>query len=149
MRFSYAESMCDPAFYVQLARAVEQAGYTSFVVPDSLGFPEHSDTKYPYTPDGDSAFLEGKPFLEPFSLIPALGAVTERLRFTTFVLKLPVRLPYLVAKSATSVAVLTNNRLGLGVGTSPGGLSPVRPGLGVGLPRFRRHPHYAMGPGLS
>ena len=28
MRFSYAESMCDPAFYVPLARAAEHAGYT-------------------------------------------------------------------------------------------------------------------------
>jgi alkanesulfonate monooxygenase SsuD/methylene tetrahydromethanopterin reductase-like flavin-dependent oxidoreductase (luciferase family) len=49
----------------------------------------------------------------------ALGAVTERLRFTTFVIKLPMRHPVLVAKQATSVAVLTNNRLALGVGLSP------------------------------
>ena len=37
----------------------------------------------------------------------------------TFVLKLPVRNPVLVAKQATSTAVLTGNRLLLGVGTSP------------------------------
>jgi alkanesulfonate monooxygenase SsuD/methylene tetrahydromethanopterin reductase-like flavin-dependent oxidoreductase (luciferase family) len=37
----------------------------------------------------------------------------------TFVLKLPVRHPVLVAKQATSTAVLTGNRLVLGVGTSP------------------------------
>jgi alkanesulfonate monooxygenase SsuD/methylene tetrahydromethanopterin reductase-like flavin-dependent oxidoreductase (luciferase family) len=48
-----------------------------------------------------------------------MGAVTERLRFITFVLKLPTRHPLLVAKQATSVAVLTDNRLALGVGTSP------------------------------
>lgn len=119
MRFSYAESMTDPSFYGPLARAAEEAGYDSMVVPDSICYPERADSRYPFNPDGTREFLEDKPFLEPFSLIPALGAVTERLRFVTFVLKLPVRNPVLVAKQATSIAVLTGNRLVLGVGTSP------------------------------
>ncbi|HEY6478730.1 MAG TPA: TIGR03619 family F420-dependent LLM class oxidoreductase [Streptosporangiaceae bacterium] len=119
MRFSYAESMTDPSFYVPLARAAEDAGYDSMVVPDSLCYPEHADSRYPFNPDGSREFLEDKPFLEPFSLIPVLGAATQRLRFITFVLKLPVRHPLLVAKQATSTAVLTGNRLVLGVGTSP------------------------------
>ena len=111
--------MIDPRFYLPLARAVEDAGYDGFVVPDSIFYPQHSDATYPYNPDGTREFLEDKPFLEPFALIPALGAVTERLRFTTFVVKLPIRHPVLVAKQATSVAVLTSGRLCLGVGTSP------------------------------
>jgi probable F420-dependent oxidoreductase len=119
VRFSYAESMTDPAIYLPLAEAVEDAGYDSFVIPDSICYPEESDSTYPYTPDGNREFLEDKPFLEPFSLIPAMGAVTERLRFTTFVVKLPIRHPVLVAKQAASVAVLTDNRFALGVGTSP------------------------------
>ena len=119
MRFSYAESMTDPSFYGPLARAAEEAGYDSMVVPDSICYPRESASVYPFNPDGSREFLEDKPFLEPFSLIPALGAVTSRLRFVTFVLKLPVRNPVLVAKQATSTAVLTGNRLVLGVGTSP------------------------------
>jgi probable F420-dependent oxidoreductase len=119
VRFSYAESMTDPSFYAPLARAAEDAGYDSFIVPDSIAYPEHSDTTYPFNPDGSREFLDDKPFLEPFSLIPALGAVTSRIRFVTFVVKLPIRHPVLVAKQAASVAVLTGNRLGLGVGTSP------------------------------
>ncbi len=119
MRFTYAESMCDPGQLLPLAVAAEQAGFSSFTVPDSIAYPQRSASEYPYTNDGSRAFLEDKPFIEPFSLIPALGAVTERLRFTTFVVKLPIREPVLVAKSAASVAVLTGNRLGLGVGLSP------------------------------
>ena len=119
MRFSYAESMVDPTFYRPLAQAAEEAGYDSFIVPDSIAYPEHSDATYPFNPDGTREFLDDKPFLEPFSLIPALGAVTERIRFVTFVIKLPIRHPVLVAKQVASVAVLTGNRLGLGVGTSP------------------------------
>jgi probable F420-dependent oxidoreductase len=119
VRFSYAESMIDPTFYAPLAQAVEEAGYDSFVVPDSIFYPETSDSTYPYNPDGTREFLEDKPFLEPFTLIPALGAVTRQLRFTTFVVKLPIRHPVFVAKQAGSVAVLTGDRLALGVGTSP------------------------------
>jgi probable F420-dependent oxidoreductase len=119
VRFSYAESMVDPSFYVPLARAAEDAGYDGMVIPDSLCYPKESDSTYPFSPDHTREFLEDKPFIEPFSLIPALGVVTERLRFITFVLKLPMRHPLLVAKQATSVAVLTGNRLALGVGSSP------------------------------
>jgi alkanesulfonate monooxygenase SsuD/methylene tetrahydromethanopterin reductase-like flavin-dependent oxidoreductase (luciferase family) len=111
--------MVDPAFYLPLAKAAEDAGYDGMVVPDSICYPLESDSKYPFSPDHSREFLEDKPFIEPFSLIPAMGAVTERLRFITFVLKLPTRHPLLVAKQATSVAVLTDNRLALGVGTSP------------------------------
>jgi probable F420-dependent oxidoreductase len=111
--------MVDPSYYLPLARAAEEAGYDSFVVPDSICYPEVSDTTYPFNPDGSREFLEDKPFLEPFSIIPAMGAVTERIRFVTFVVKLPIRHPVLVAKQMTSTAVLTGDRLVLGVGTSP------------------------------
>jgi len=119
VRFSYAESMTDPSFYAPLACAAEEAGYHSMVIPDSICYPRDATSTYPYNPDGSREFLEDKPFLEPFSLIPALGAVTSRLRFTTFVVKVPVRNPVLLAKQVTSTAVLTGNRLSLGVGTSP------------------------------
>jgi probable F420-dependent oxidoreductase len=119
VRFSYAESMTDPSYYLPLAQAAEEAGYDSMVVPESICYPEVSQTRYPFNPDGTREFLEDKPFLEPFSLIPAMGAVTQRLRFVTFVIKLPIRQPVLIAKQVSSTAVLTGNRLQLGVGTSP------------------------------
>lgn len=119
MRFTYAESMCDPRQYATLAVEAERAGYDSFTVPESLCYPKESDSKYPYTPDGNRNFLEDKPFIEPFVLMAALGAVTERLRFTTFVVKLPMRHPVLAAKQATSLAVMTDNRFAFGVGLSP------------------------------
>jgi probable F420-dependent oxidoreductase len=119
MRFSLAETMCEPSQYAPLARAAEEAGFHAYTLPDSVAYPAVSDSKYPYTPDGSREFLEGKPFIEPFSLIPALGMVTERLRFHTFVVKLPIRHPVLVAKQAASVAVMTGDRFSLGVGLSP------------------------------
>ncbi|MFR9749949.1 TIGR03619 family F420-dependent LLM class oxidoreductase [Nocardia sp. 004] len=119
MRFTYAETMTDPSFYLPLAQAAEQAGYTAMAVADSVAYPKNSDAKYPYTPDGSREFLEDKPFIETFVLSAAMAAVTSTLRFTPFVLKLPIRPPVLVAKQAASVAALSGNRLGLGVGISP------------------------------
>ena len=119
MRFTYAEAMTDPSYYIPLAKAAEAAGYHSITIPDSIAYPFESDSKYPYTPDGNREFLDGKDFIETFVLIAALGAVTTTLRFTPFVVKLPIRPPALVAKQAGSLAAMINNRLALGVGTSP------------------------------
>lgn len=119
MRFGYLETMTNPAFMRPLAIAAEEAGYDSFVVPDSICYPEHSGSRYPYTEDGGREFLEDKPFVETFSLISYLAGVTERLRFTTSVVKLPLRHPVLMAKQVSSVAVLSDNRLTFGVGLSP------------------------------
>jgi probable F420-dependent oxidoreductase len=119
VRFTYAEAMTDASYYLPLARAAEAAGYSSITVADSLAYPKESDSVYPYTPDGSRTFLEDKEFIETFVLCAAMGAATTTLRFTPFVLKLPVRPPVLVAKQAASVAALTGNRLALGVGISP------------------------------
>jgi probable F420-dependent oxidoreductase len=119
MRFAYHATMCNPEFYLPLAVAAEQAGFHTFTLPDSICYPEESDSRYPYNGTGDREFLDGVPFLEPFSVIPAMGAVTTKLRFTTSVMKLAIRQPVVVAKSVSTVAVLTNNRFGFGVGISP------------------------------
>lgn len=118
MRFHYAESMTNPAFYIPLAQAAEEAGYYGFVMPDSLIYPKASDTSYSYTEDGSREFLENKPFIETFTLAMAMGAATKTLHFTPNVLKLPVRPPLYSAKIAASIAVLTNNRFTLGAGLS-------------------------------
>lgn len=119
MRFSYAEAMTDAHYYLPLAQAAETAGYDSMTVADSLVYPTHSDSQYPFTEDGNREFLQGKDFIETFTLCAMLGAATTTLRFVPFVLKLPIRPPVLVAKQAASIAYLTGNRLGLGVGLSP------------------------------
>ena len=119
MRFTYAEAMTDPTFYLPLAKAAEAAGYHAMTIPDSVAYPFESDSKYPYTKDGSREFLNGKAFIEAFVMASALCAVTTTLRFNFFVLKLPIRPPALVAKQAGSLNALFDNRLSLGVGTSP------------------------------
>jgi probable F420-dependent oxidoreductase len=120
MRIGWIDSMGDPSHHLPIARALEKHGWDAFYVPDSLCYPEKAhDGQYLYTEDGGREFLDGAPFLEPFSLVPALAAVTKRLRFATNVVKLPIRDPVLLAKQVTTVAVMSGERFSLGVGLSP------------------------------
>jgi alkanesulfonate monooxygenase SsuD/methylene tetrahydromethanopterin reductase-like flavin-dependent oxidoreductase (luciferase family) len=117
MRFHYAESMTPIANYVPLAQAAEANGYAGFTIPDSLIYPQASDTDYSYTEDGGREFLENKPFIESFILATAIGVATKTLEMTTNV-ELPVRPPLYSAKLASSIAALTGDRFNLGVGLS-------------------------------
>ncbi len=118
MRWTVAFPMFPADHLVPMARAAEEAGFDSITVPDSVFFPESVSAEYPYSADGGRFWTPETPFVDPFVAISAMIAVTERIRFLTNVVKLPIRDPLLVAKQLSSMAVLSKNRLGLGVGLS-------------------------------
>lgn len=110
--------MIDPAHYLPVARAAEEHGWDSIAVPDSVFFPEQVSVPYPYVAGGERFWTAETPYVDPWVAIPAMAAVTSRIRLYTSVLKLPIRHPLLVAKTVGSAAVLSGNRVGLGVGLS-------------------------------
>ncbi len=116
MKFSLALAMVEPEQYLPLALAAEGAGFDAVAVPDSVFFPEQVSAPYPYSEDGARFWSPETPWIEPWVAIPAMAAVTTRLRFYTNVLKLAIREPLLVAKTVGSAAVLSGNRVALGVG---------------------------------
>jgi probable F420-dependent oxidoreductase len=118
MKFTVAIAMTDPAHYLPLAAAADEDGFDSIAVPDAPFFPEKVSVPYPYVPGGERFWASDTPFVDPWVAIPAMAAVTRRLRFYTHVLKFPIRHPILVAKTVGSAAVLSGNRVGLGVGLS-------------------------------
>jgi alkanesulfonate monooxygenase SsuD/methylene tetrahydromethanopterin reductase-like flavin-dependent oxidoreductase (luciferase family) len=82
MRFCYAQSMTDPSSCAPLARAAEAAGFDSMMVPDSICYPEHADSQYPFNPDGSREFLEDKPFLGfrwPYHVGPDLEPLADKI----------------------------------------------------------------------
>jgi probable F420-dependent oxidoreductase len=111
--------MCDIDHYLPLAIAAEEAGFDGFTFPDSICYPKEGSDVYPYNDDGTRDFLDGVPFLEPFVAIPFLAAHTEKLHFTTSVIKLAIRQPVIVAKQLATLSVLLGDRFALGVGISP------------------------------
>ncbi|MGZ4713873.1 MAG: TIGR03619 family F420-dependent LLM class oxidoreductase [Acidimicrobiia bacterium] len=118
MRWTVAFPMFPVDHLLPMARAAEEAGFDTITVPDSIFYPEQVSADYPYSADGGRFWAPETPFPDPFVSISAMAAVTERIRFLTNVVKLAIREPLSVAKQLSSMAALSHDRVGLGVGLS-------------------------------
>ena len=116
MRFSISTAFQPVDHLPHLARAADELGYHSMAVPDHVVDLEELATPYPYTADGARRWDSSADWPDPWVLIGALAAVTTRLRFFTSVYVPAIRSPFQVAKSVGTAAVLSGNRVSLGVG---------------------------------
>ena len=116
MKFTLSIAFCPLDELTALAVTAEECGFASIALPDSLFYSEQVSAAYPYTPDGSRFWDATTPWVDPLAAAAAMGAVTNRIRFYTSVLKLGPRHPVLLARQVASVAVLTGNRFGLGLG---------------------------------
>ncbi len=116
MKFSLGIALSPLDQLTDLAQTAEECGFSAIALPDSLFYSEEVSAKYPYTPDGSRFWDAQTPWVDPLVTAAALGATTTRIRFYTQVLKLGPRNPVLLARQVGSVANLTGNRFGLGVG---------------------------------
>lgn len=116
MKFVTSLAFCEPRSYCALARAAESAGFHALALSDHVVHPERIRSPYPYTADGAPRWPAFTPWPDPWVAIGAMSAVTERLRFVTSIFVLPMRNPFLVAKSVGTAAVLSENRVALGIG---------------------------------
>jgi len=103
----------DPAAIRDWAQAAESLGYSDIVVYDHVLGATHEGRKPPLM----GPYTEDDAFHEPFVLLAYLAAATTRIRLSTGVLILPQRQTALVAKQAAELALLSEGRLRLGVGT--------------------------------
>lgn len=96
--------LADPRAIVRLAVAAEAAGWDGLSTWDVLGT----------AMDVEAA--------DPFVVLAAVAAATERLRLITSVIVLPRRRPQLVAQAAGTLDRLSGGRLvlGIGAGADPG-----------------------------
>ena len=116
MKFWQSLTFSDPGELLTIAKLAEQAGFHGVFLSEHVFFPERLSSKYPYSADGTPLFTPETPWLDPWVQVGAIAAVTTRLRFVTGVYILPLRHPLEVAKSVATAAVLSNDRVGLGVG---------------------------------
>lgn len=116
MKYTCGVAMAPIEQLIELARTAEEVGFDSIGLPDSLFYMEKQSVDYPYTPDGSRMWDAETPWVDPLIAAASMGAVTTTLRFYTNVMKLGSRNPVLLARQVGSVANLTGNRFGLGVG---------------------------------
>ncbi len=116
MRFSISTAFQPVDHLPVLARTADELGYHSMAMPDHVVDLEELETPYPYTPDGARRWDFSAAWPDPWVLIGSLAAVTTRLRFFTSVYVPAIRSPFQVAKSVGTAAVLSGNRVSLGVG---------------------------------
>lgn len=105
-----------PNRLVDLAVAAEEAGMHGVSLPEHLVTPTTIVTPNPYVAGGGSGYAPDTAFIDPFVAFGALSAVTTTLRFLANVYVLPLRHLFVAAKSISSAAVMSNDRLLLGVG---------------------------------
>jgi probable F420-dependent oxidoreductase len=116
VRFSISTAFQPVDHLPVLARAADELGYHSMAMPDHIVDLEELATPYPYTDDGSRRWDFSAEWPDPWVLIGSLAAVTTRLRFFTSVYVPSIRNPFQVAKSVGTAAVLSGNRVALGVG---------------------------------
>lgn len=101
----YNPDFMSRAGVVRVARAAEAAGF------DAIGFTDHPAPSHKWLTSG------GHDALDPFVALAGVAAVTERLRLIPNILVLPYRNPFLVAKAAASLDLLSEGRFVLSVAT--------------------------------
>ncbi|MGD9934812.1 MAG: LLM class F420-dependent oxidoreductase [Dehalococcoidia bacterium] len=110
--FPQTEIGSDPAVVKDFAQAAEGLGYTHLLAYDHVLGAVHQGRE----PRLTGPYTEETPFHEPFVLFGYLAGLTTTIELVTGVLILPQRQTALVAKQAAQVAVLSGDRLRLGVG---------------------------------
>jgi len=105
-----------PEMITRCAQVAEAAGYSSIWVPEHVVFFEDYEASYPYAEGGRPPMTTDSNMLEPLNLLSFIAGQTQRIRLGTGVFLLPQRNPVYTAKEATTVDVLSNGRLDLGIG---------------------------------
>jgi len=142
----------DPADLVRLGTDAERAGLDGFFLWDHL---VHSDTG------------EGPPIVDPWQVLAVVAASTAHIKLGTMITPVARRRPWKLAKEATTLDLLSNGRviLGVGLGAPAGEFSlfgesanarvraelldeglDVLAGLCAGGPFSYRGQHYTVGP---
>jgi probable F420-dependent oxidoreductase len=116
MRFWQSLSFTGAEDLVRLGTTAEEVGFTGVAFADHLVTPEQIDSPYPYTEDGKVWWDPKTHWPDPWMVAAVVASHTTTLQFVTSVFVLPMHELFGVAKSVSTAAYLSDNRVTLGVG---------------------------------
>jgi probable F420-dependent oxidoreductase len=99
-----------------VVQTAEETGFEGVGLAHHIITPAEIRSPYPYTDDHHIWWDPAAPFPDCWVLSAALAMTTQRVNFCTSIFILPVQDPFTVAKSVSTAAVLSGNRVQLGVG---------------------------------
>jgi probable F420-dependent oxidoreductase len=98
------------------ARRAAELGYAHLAVPDHVIVPRSIDSRYPYSASGEfPGALSGACF-DQFTLLAFVAAINSQARLLTSVTVIPHRGAVHTAKTVSTIDVLSQGRMILGVG---------------------------------
>jgi len=105
-----------PGPLAEIAQAGDENGFECMVVGDHIIVPKSIKSVYPYTIDGEFPGGDTGEYLEQLTLLSYLSGITNRIKLVPSVMIVPYRNPILTAKILSTIDLLSNGRLILGVG---------------------------------
>lgn len=115
LKFWMAIAFADPDELFALARAADDSGWHGITVSDHIAYFRDLRAPYPYTPDGKPGWQPETSWPDPWVTIGALATTTRNLQFMSNIYVAPMRDVVTVAKVSSTAAVLSGNRVAVGV----------------------------------
>ncbi len=116
MQFWSGTAFMDPLEAVPVAKMLDDAGYDGILCSDHMIYPRELSSPYPDSADGKPGWEPDTAWPDPWVLIGAMAAVTNRLRFSNAIYVAPARPLLEVAKLVATASVLSRGRVSLAAG---------------------------------
>jgi probable F420-dependent oxidoreductase len=117
MNFGLHLGALNPRLWVAVTEEADRLGFESVWIPDHVVVPLDSSGS-PHTGSDHPPIPSDVPIFDPFAFLCFLAARTTRLRLGVDVYNVGLRHPFLTARAATTVDILSGGRLALGIGAS-------------------------------
>ncbi len=117
MKFWQSITWAETEQLCEIARFAEELGFEGLMSADHALYPAVMAPDYPYSENGRPPQTEDSEYPDMWTSFAAMAAVTNTIKLTCGVYVLPCRNPIEVSKQAATLAILSEGRFILGVGT--------------------------------